>query len=133
MFCRYLTYINIIPFFKSNTLSDLLLSFLTLQKFGINSISKYNNLQKNSLDWKGNDSSVTGKALFEKSTYSVEDVVDYIKIGFDNKAKQLKINSTRVKDSILIEHGHRKYGKCFVYQPEKRLRNLGIHYIYIAM
>ena len=107
--------------------------FLILQKFGINSIRKYNDLTKNTLDWKGNDSSVTGKDLFEMATFSVEDVVDYIKLGFDDTAEKLKINGTKLKDSILFEHGHRLHGKCFVYHPEKRLRNLGIYYIHIVM
>ena len=47
--------------------------FFTIQRYGIQSIAKYNHLQTNTLDWKGNDSSITAEELFHKVTYSVEE------------------------------------------------------------
>ena len=121
------------------TSSILFIVFFALQKYGIESIDHYNRLQNvNRLDWKGNDSSVTGKELYEKVTYSVEDVVDVIRVRLDTanpstNESSVLINGTDLKDSLLAEHGHRKYGKCFAYQPKKPLLDLGVYYIRITM
>jgi len=80
---------------------------------------------------------VTAIELFEKATYSVADIVDYIKVRLDtampNNVSSVFINGTDLEKSLLAVHGHRKYGKCFVYQPEKSLLGLGVYYIKIVM
>ena len=80
---------------------------------------------------------MTGKELFEQATYSVEEIVDYIVVRFDTSyAKNntnIKIKSTDLQKSLLYEHGHRKYGKCFVYRPKKSILALGVYYIKIIM
>ena len=80
---------------------------------------------------------MTAKELFEKVTYSVEDIVDNIKVRLDtanaNNETTIVINGTRLGESLLAVNGHRKYGKCFVYQPEKSVLDLGVYYIRLVM
>lgn len=89
------------------------------------------------LDWKGNDSALNGKALFEAATFSVDDIVNKITIRLDTDRPDGKshivLRGNELKNNLLTEKGHRKYGKCYVYQPNKSTRNLGIYYIKIDM
>ena len=111
--------------------------FLFTQEHGIQSIKVYNNLQENVLNWKGNDSTITGKELFDKATYSVEDIVAQIDIRLDtdnqNGSHRIKLNGDELKNNLFAENGHGKYGKCYAYHPTKYIRDLGVYYIKIKM
>ena len=89
------------------------------------------------MDWKGNDSILTGKALFEKVTYSVDEIVAQIIIRLDTDGPDGKTNvileGNELRDNLIAEQGHRKYGKCFVYQPNISILKLGVYNIKIDM
>ena len=80
---------------------------------------------------------MTGKELFELATYSVDEIVDYIYVRFDtsdaNNKTNIKLNGTDLEKSLLYQHGHRKYGKCYVYLPPKAILDLGVYYIKLVM
>ena len=110
-------------------------SIFLYQKYGIDSIDKYNSLQKGVLDWQGNDTSVTPEDLFERITYSVNEVVDHIKIRLDTSIDG-KSTITLKEDlgrSLLHEIGHRKYGKCFTFRPNVTVLALGVYYMRVQM
>ena len=93
-------------------------------------------MQENVLNWKGNDSDISGKELFEQATYSVDDIVNKIVIRLDTdnqNGTHIVLEGQELKNNILAEHGHRKYGKCYAYQPSKSIQVLGVYYIKIEM
>ena len=100
-------------------------------------VEKYNYFQVNKLDWKGNNSFLTGKDLFEKATFSVHDIVDKLIIRLDTDRQDGKshiiLEGNDLKNNLIAEQGHRKYGKCYVYQPNVSIRKLGIYNIKIDM
>ena len=89
------------------------------------------------MDWKGNDSSLSGKQLFETATYSVEEIVEKLIIRLDTDGPDgntnIVLDGDEIKNNLIAEQGHRKYGKCFVYQPNKSIRDLGVYYIKLDM
>ena len=104
--------------------------------YGIESEKKYNDLRKNNLDWQGNDTSVNGKELFEKVTKPVQEYVDKITVRLDTSSENgssIMYNASNMKSSLFTEYGHRKYGRCFSYQPSQDLLALGIYYIKIEL
>ena len=94
-------------------------------------------MNNNKLDWKGNDSTITGKELFSTITHSVGEIVEYIYVRFissdANNQNSIKITDAELEDKLLHIHGHRKYGKCHEYLPEESITKLGIYYIKIVM
>ena len=107
------------------------------QEHGIDSVGGYNYLKKNNLNWAGNDSTIAAKELFNKVTYSVEEIVDHIYVRFvtsdENHSAFTRILGGDLERKLMRTHGHRKYGKCFQYHPEESITMLGVYYIKIVM
>ena len=106
---------------------------LHLQKHGIESEAKYNNLKVNTLNWTGNDTSVNGKELFDKVVNPIQEYLDKIYVRLDtslpNNDTGVTYTGETLNSSLFAAYGHRKYGNCYVYQPAEELLDLGIYYI----
>ena len=79
---------------------------------------------------------MNGTELFEKVTNPVEKYVDKITVRLDTSSENgssIKYNASNMESSLFTEYGHRKYGKCFSYQPSQDLLALGIYYIKIEL
>ena len=114
------------------------------QAHGIDSIDNYNAFNRN-LTWSSKNNKVSQQKLFLDATYDFEDIVGEIVIRFIKsahrnsmpwKASKLwagnsmawtALNATKEFD--IVEQRHRKFGRCYTYHPDTRIKELGIYYI----
>ena len=72
------------------------------------------------------------QTLFNDATYNFTEIVKKIYVRFIKADKTGKANANidllETSDSIK-EQRHRGFGRCYTFQPEKYMRDLGIYYI----
>ena len=108
------------------------------QDHGVNKIKQYNGYEeRKNLLWKSNSTNLTEQQLFDEVTYRFEEIVGYIQIrshkNKESNKNKIYYNSSEYWNSSIKEHRHRKYGKCYVFMPEKHILQRGVYYIWIKL
>ena len=104
--------------------------FFYIKANGIPSTKNYN--YKKNLRWTSNDTRISRQQLFLDATYSFKQIVKQLTIrtifddAFGSNTFKLDLNNTQ---GTITEQRHRKFGRCYTFHPEKKIRDLGIYYI----
>ena len=105
-----------------------------MKKHGITSIKEYS-ANKDS-NWLSNKTDVTPQELYLEATYTLNEVVEKIKIRYiyadTNGVFGEYINVQELGNLTKVQH-HRKFGRCYSLSPDSRMRALGIYYIKIQL
>ena len=87
---------------------------------------------KDNTTWTSNDTTVSHKQLFNKATYSLNEIIKRLLVRtiFADKhgGYTFEVDVSKRQES-LIEQRHRAFGRCYTFHPEKKLRGLGIYYV----
>ena len=81
------------------------------------------------MTWSSNDSQVTEKQLFDEAAPALTDIIDELKVRFMRANKNGRSYVTMMDQANYRTYPHRKYGKCYTFQPEEDTLKLGIYYI----
>jgi hypothetical protein len=84
------------------------------------------------LSWTSNDTNTSDQKLFNEATLSLKEIVKRLQIRTifaDKHNSHSFVVDLDILHNSITEQRHRKFGRCYTYHPEKKMRDLGIYYI----
>ena len=83
------------------------------------------------MTWSSNDTRVNEETLFKLATYNLTEIVEKIYVRFIAAKDDGTINTWLQLDEeshSVKEQRHRKFGRCYTFDPEKYIRDLEVYY-----